>query len=81
MQEKDPRKLGSGHGFGWAMARDDRELSADNEEEITLVKALKCKPTGADGVQQVGNLFINLRKLRKKYRLWVSPKQIIFDHW
>lgn len=49
------------------MARD--ALSADSEEEIRLVKTLKCKLSGADGVKQVQNLFINLRKLGKKYRL------------
>ena len=37
----------------WAMTRSKRELSADDEEGIKLLKALKCKLTGSEGVKQV----------------------------
>ena len=62
----------------WVMQKEDRELSADDEEGIRQIKALKCNLTGVNGVRQVQNLFIQLRKIRMKYRLKTSPKQIIF---
>lgn len=62
----------------WVMKKDTRELSTDDEEGIQQIKALRCHLTGENGVRQVQNLFIRLRKIRMKYRLKTSPKQIIY---
>ena len=62
------------------MQRKDRELRADDEAGIKQIQALKCHLSGADGVREVQNIFIRLRKIRMKYRLKTSPKQIILDY-
>lgn len=61
------------------MQKPAKEFETDDEEGIkALLRALKCNLAAADGVKQVQNMFIELRKIRKRYRLRVALKQIIW---
>ena len=58
----------------WAMKTSKSSLDAEDEEGITLLRKLVCNLGGANGVREVQNLFISVRKL---YRLKTTQKQII----
>ena len=61
----------------WAMAADKEELEAESDEGLAKLRKLKCTIGGGKGVREVQQLFIQVRKLRKLYRLKTSQRQII----
>ena len=61
----------------WVMKRTAEALSAEANEGMTKVKALKLELTGEQGVKNVQRAFINLTEIRDKYRLKTKEKEII----
>ena len=61
----------------WVMKRQDYDLDAEDEEGITKIKELTCDISGGGGVRAVQQLFIEVRKIRRLYRLKTAEKQII----
>ena len=61
----------------WAMKTSKSSLDAEDEEGITLIRDLVCNLGGVNGVREVQNLFIQVRRLRKLYRLKTTQRQII----
>ena len=52
-------------------------LDAEDSDGIRQLRALKCTIGGPNGVREVQQFFIKVRKLRKLHRVKISEKQII----
>ena len=74
----NPAKADALAVHNWVLTKNSSEMDADDEEGIKAIKALKCNLTGENGVKNVQELFIQVRRTRKRYRLRVSSKQIIY---
>ena len=61
----------------WVMKVKGSLLDAEDSEGISQLRKLKCTIGGANGVNEVQQFFIKIRKLRKLHRIKISEKQII----
>ena len=62
----------------WVMKRTaEAFLSAEINEGMKKVKALKLELSGEQGVKNVQRAFINLTEIREKYRLKTKEKEIV----
>ena len=61
----------------WVMGHRAPEIDAEDSEGISQLKKLTCNLGGENGVREVQQMFIQVRKIRKLYRLKTTQKEII----
>ena len=74
---KRPERVSARAVHDWVMRERQNDLGAEDDEGIKKLRNLKLSLNGGDAIRQVQQLFINVRKIRRLYRLRTTQKQII----
>ena len=61
----------------WVMKEEAVGLGAENGEGLSKLRTLKCDIGSCQGVREVQQMFIKIRRIRKLYRLKTKQRQII----
>ena len=76
-RHKRPELVDARHIHDWVMRKRRNDLGAEDEEGIRKFRELKCNLGDADAVRSVQRMFIEVRRLRKLYRMKTKEKTII----
>ena len=74
---KRPERVSARTINDWVMQERKNDIGAEDDEGIKKLRNLKLSLNGGDTIRQVQQLFINVRKIRRLYRLRTNQKQII----
>ena len=74
---KRPERADALAVHNWVMKVGASLLNAEDADGISQLKKLKCTIGGPDGVREVQQFFIQVRKLRKLHHVKITEKQII----
>ena len=72
-----PSKVDAMAVHEWVMSLPEGLVEAEDNEGIRQLRALTCNLGGKNGVREVQQLFVKVRKLRRLYRLRTTQRQII----
>ena len=78
-RSKNPATVKASLIHQWVMKRKTNRLGAENEAGLKKLRAVRIDLSGDKGTRSVQMTFIEIRKLRKEYKLRIKAEEIIIN--